>query len=526
MTGSGTSTVRSEDGTEIPVRWAYPGADAFEWIRDRSHWPDPRTPMDLRLQEDFWTGADRAWEEVGLAPPAMFYRFQFAGPFMYARMTPDPPERLAQLAPRYIEVARRYGNALGFWLQYCRPRIQQACRDLAGASIDAPLALSGETWGYGFHQTFTSLVLLGVANMRLTALLTESVGDDATLMAFEVTQGSENPSQLIDGEIWELASLARATPVVKRLLETNEHSEVLEALRAEPDAAAFVAALDALLDEHGSRSLGWDIVLPTWRERPDTPLALVRAQLESGGISPAELAAGTSARRAEATTRALTAIPESKHTDFQRIVAELDGYVSVREDRAYWQMVLVGEVRGLLLRKGASLVRTGRIDRPDDILFLIPEDFEGAGASDLRSLVSERRRAWEQWHQVIPPAQIGTPGEAPPAAESPRTELRGAAASRGQVTGPARILHSPEDGDRLRPGDILVCVMTTPAWTPLFSVVAGIITETGGPLSHPAITAREYGIPAVVAAKEATTRIRDGQIVSIDGASGLVSLKE
>ena len=70
MIGPGTSTVRGEDGTEILVRWAYPGADAFEWIRDRSHWPDPRTPMDLRLQEDFWTGADRAWEEVGLAEGA------------------------------------------------------------------------------------------------------------------------------------------------------------------------------------------------------------------------------------------------------------------------------------------------------------------------------------------------------------------------------------------------------------------------------------------------------------------------
>ena len=109
-------------------------------------------------------------------------------------------------------------------------------------------------------------------------------------------------------------------------------------------------------------------------------------------------------------------------------------------------------------------------------------------------------------------------------AEVAPDELRGAPASRGQVTGPARILHGPEEGVRLQPGDILVCVMTTPAWTPLFSMASGIVTETGGPLSHPAITAREYGIPAVVAVKDATARIRDGQIITVDGGAGTVSL--
>jgi pyruvate,water dikinase len=133
-------------------------------------------------------------------------------------------------------------------------------------------------------------------------------------------------------------------------------------------------------------------------------------------------------------------------------------------------------------------------------------------------------REVERWFQVVPPALIGTLGAAPAAAETAKGELRGAPASRGQVTGPARILHGPEEGALLRTGDILVCVMTTPAWTPLFSIAAGIITETGGALSHPAITAREYGIPAVVAVKDATTLIRDGQVVTLDGGKGTVSL--
>jgi pyruvate,water dikinase len=360
---------------------------------------------------------------------------------------------------------------------------------------------------------------------RLTALLAESVGDNATLMALEVTQGGENASQAIDGEIWELAALARRAPAVKRILASNAEKEALAALRREPAAAAFMAAFEALVERHGSRSQGWELSLPTWRERPEAPLSLVRAQLESEGVSPGELTARSVARRREATERVLVRIPEDKHAEFAGIVAELDGYVGVREDRAYWQMTITGELRGVLLRKGAQLVERGRTDRADDVLFLVPEDFEGESVSDLRRLVAERRREWERWCQVVPPSVIGTPAATPAATETARDELRGAPASRGLVTGPARILHGPEECALLRSGDILVCVMTTPSWTPLFSIAAGIITETGGALSHPAITAREYGIPAVVAVKDATTRIRDGQVVTIDGASGVVSLQ-
>jgi pyruvate,water dikinase len=102
--------------------------------------------------------------------------------------------------------------------------------------------------------------------------------------------------------------------------------------------------------------------------------------------------------------------------------------------------------------------------------------------------------------------------------------LRGAAASGGQVTGPARILRRPEEPAVFQPGDILVCVTATPAWTPLLSIAAGIITETGGTLSSAAIAARECGMPAVVGVRDATSRIQDGQVLSIDGARGVVFL--
>ena len=118
----------------------------------------------------------------------------------------------------------------------------------------------------------------------------------------------------------------------------------------------------------------------------------------------------------------------------------------------------------------------------------------------------------------------------PPAATSANAnpaegEFQGVPASRGQATGPARILRGPEDIGLLRPGDILVCAMATPAWTPALAVAAGVIAETGGSLSSLAIAAREQGVPAVVAVKNASTRMRDGQVVRIDGAGGIVCLQ-
>lgn len=111
------------------------------------------------------------------------------------------------------------------------------------------------------------------------------------------------------------------------------------------------------------------------------------------------------------------------------------------------------------------------------------------------------------------------------AAGTLRHDLRGTPASRGQVTGPARILHDPQEGDQLRAGEVLVCAVLTPAWTPFLSIAAGVVTEAGGVLASPAIIAREYGIPAVMAVTGATTRIRNDELVSVDGSGGAVSLE-
>jgi hypothetical protein len=258
MTTLDASSIRTDDGTQIPFTWAYPGADAYEWARDTEHWRTPMPPMARWLHEHWGNGIDRAWDEAGMEAPAMFYRFQCVGPFLYTRESPYEPDRMVRIVLRYREVSRDHGGALRFWLDYCRPHAERVASELASADSDAPLIEIAELWAYGFHQTFTSLALLFEASMRLRASLTDAAGEDGALLALEVTQGAENASQAIDAEIWQLAELVREAPDIRRALEAAADASVLASLRSDPAAATFVAAFDALIGRHGSRSLGWE----------------------------------------------------------------------------------------------------------------------------------------------------------------------------------------------------------------------------------------------------------------------------
>ena len=193
----------------MSVEWVYPDAEQSEWVWNRAHWELPATPMDRWLRQNGGPGIDRAWAEPQLVAPAMFYRFQFAGPFSYVRMDPYEPARHSEISARLRENARQHGNALGFWRDYCEPRIQRACSELAAAPADAPLRWVSEHWAYGIHQTFTSAASLGEVMMRLTPLLAEYLPGDAKLLAYEVTQGGENATQMIHGENGELVAVAR-----------------------------------------------------------------------------------------------------------------------------------------------------------------------------------------------------------------------------------------------------------------------------------------------------------------------------
>jgi pyruvate,water dikinase len=196
----------------------------------------------------------------------------------------------------------------------------------------------------------------------------------------------------------------------------------------------------------------------------------------------------------------------------------------------------LGAVRQQLTVVGVELAAAGTIDTPDDIFFLdLAEAQLGLGGAALQAVVNQRRQEYqaELGRRHIPRVLLsdGTEPEAVQpdagndagrAAGIPPGALAGTPASAGTVTARARVILDPQ-GAHLEPGEILVAPSTDPGWTPLFLTAGGLVMEMGGPNSHGAVVAREYGIPAVVGVPDATSRIATGDDVTVDGAAGTVT---
>lgn len=191
-------------------------------------------------------------------------------------------------------------------------------------------------------------------------------------------------------------------------------------------------------------------------------------------------------------------------------------------------ILLFARARELLWPVGEELAKAGRLENAEDIFFVsLPEARAALAGEDLRAVVRERRADYEREvkRRRVPRVLLsdGTEpaSEAPDAPGASEGILSGTPASGGVVTGHARVVLDPS-GASLEPGEILVAPSTDPGWTPLFLTAGGLVMEMGGPMSHGAIVAREYGIPAVVGVPDATERVTPGQRITVDGSAGTV----
>jgi rifampicin phosphotransferase len=203
----------------------------------------------------------------------------------------------------------------------------------------------------------------------------------------------------------------------------------------------------------------------------------------------------------------------------------------VRELPKFDIVLVLAQARRELLRIGEELTAQGRLARAEDVFFLdLGEVAAALDGRDMREDVAGRRADHdrETGRRHVPRVLLsdGTEPEARTGIEPPADgALVGIAASSGSATGPARVVLDPA-GAHLAPGEILVAPSTDPGWTPLFLTAGGLVMEMGGPNSHGAVVAREYGIPAVVGVPDATTRITTGQQLTVDGTTGLVTSAE
>ncbi len=266
------------------------------------------------------------------------------------------------------------------------------------------------------------------------------------------------------------------------------------------------SGLDAFLAAHGHRSsASWEVFARRWAEDPEGVLRLARLAAE-GPDPRSRLAA-----EADETARALAALPDPS---LRYAVGLTQTYLRLREEQRYHLDRVLFVLKRKLVTLGARW-----FDDPEDVRFLVTGELDGAlGIDELRRTAA--RRAAEPVDPAPPDFLDGDEALAVAAGDASR--LQGLGISPGVVRGRVRVIHSPADGGRLQPGEILVARATDPGWTPLFARAGGLILELGGMLSHGAVVAREYRLPGVVNIPGATTRLRDGVEVTIDGRGGAV----
>jgi pyruvate,water dikinase len=280
------------------------------------------------------------------------------------------------------------------------------------------------------------------------------------------------------------------------------------------------------------------VLYPTWGEDPAPVLGFVRSYLDADEAqSPHRQQARLVEERQEQTRVVLARVKQDLVgrlfvSPILRWVLRHTQANTRERDTMHFELTrLFPPFRRLLLELGRRWSDRGILVRPDDIFYLTLDEMEEVAGSPrgMQELAHARREEYETnksrpWPDIIRDGQE-IYAEAAVSTETVEGGLCGVAGSPGIVTGVARVIRGPEEFGKLQKNDILVAPLTNPVWTPLFAVAGAVITEVGGILSHGAIVAREYGIPAVLSVAGATKQVREGQRITVDGNRGLVLLE-
>jgi len=355
--------------------------------------------------------------------------------------------------------------------------------------------------------------------------------------AVRLIQGRRHELFQMELETERLAAMAAGEPAISAALASGVRS--IDELRTLPGGEAFVRALEAFLAQHGhvGQSVD-DLTLASWAEEPANFLTELSKRLE-GAPEPAEVRRQRLAKEADELAAGARDRLADKPDDLAKFEAILGaareiGFIS--EIHNYWiDRKSQATTRALALRIGRRLVGEGLLGQADDIFHLHHDEIADTlrRRIDRHALVAERRAAHEHHRTLKPPRNVGKPPPPPIAVdrfEAMKVEsdeadlLKGTGSSAGVYRGPARVVLTSAEFDRIKRGDIIVCPSSNPSWVPVFTIAGGLVTNTGGVLSHAAVVAREFGLPAVTGVAGATTAIRDGQTLEIDGTAGTVRL--
>jgi pyruvate,water dikinase len=368
-------------------------------------------------------------------------------------------------------------------------------------------------------------------NEQLDAWLGEKNGADTLTQSAPDNVTSEMGLALLD-----VADAIRPYPEVVAFLRDVDDDGFLGEMPTLTGGREARAALEAWLETYGMRCVGEiDITRPRWSERPSSLVPVLLGNIENFGPGAGRRRFEQGLREARAKERELLervlGLPDGEHKaqEAKQMIDRLRTFIGYREYPKYGMVSRYFVYKQALLSEADRLVGVGVLSAPPDIFYLSFEELQDVVRTQVvdRELIARRADEFRSYQALTPPRVLTSDGEVIAGAYRrvgvPPGALSGLPVSAGTVEGRARVILDMADAV-IEPGDILVTAYTDPSWTPLFVAISGLVTEVGGVMTHGAVIAREYGLPAVVGVEDATRRIRDGEQIRVNGADGYVEM--
>ncbi|MEV0724714.1 rifamycin-inactivating phosphotransferase [Micromonospora purpureochromogenes] len=368
-------------------------------------------------------------------------------------------------------------------------------------------------------------------NDRLREWLGEKNAADTLTLSAPGNVTSEMGLALLD-----VADVIRPHPEVVAFLQGVEDDGFLDELPKFAGGTEARDAIEAYLDRYGMRCVGEiDITRPRWRERPTTlvPVILDNVRNFEPGAAKRRFEQGRqkAQKKAQEVLERLRALPdgEQKADETKRMIDRVRTFIGYREYPKYGIVSRYFVYKQALLEEAERLVRANVLPAKEDAFYLTFQELHDVARSNQvdDKLIQQRKDAFRSYQALTTPQVLTSDGEVIAGAyrrdDVPTGALIGLPVSAGTVEGRARVILDMAQAD-LEPGDILVTAHTDPSWTPLFVAITGLVTEVGGLMTHGAVIAREYGLPAVVSVVDATRLIRDGQRIRVHGSDGYVEI--
>jgi phosphoenolpyruvate synthase/pyruvate phosphate dikinase len=415
--------------------------------------------------------------------------------------------------------------------------VKRDIRTKAGPALfDFIVASIGELKRIQFDSGSIQVIMAGMEatwwlNEQLQEWLGEKNAADPLTLSVPHNITSEMGLALLD-----VADVIRPHPEVVAFLQHVDGESFLDELPARAGGAQARDAIRGWLDRYGMRCVGEiDITRPRWSERPSTlvPVILDNVRLFEAGEAERRFEQGRqqAQRKEQEVLDRLRALPDGarKAAEAKRMIDRVRTFSGYREYPKYHMISRYFVYKQAMLDEADRLVRAGVLGDREDIFYLRFEELHDVVRTNRadEQLIRERRTEFRTWQALTPPRVLTSDGEAVAGSYrrdgAPAGALIGLPVSAGTVEGRARVILDMAQAD-IEPGDILVTAHTDPSWTPLFVAVAGLVTEVGGLMTHGAVVAREYGLPAVVGVVGATRLIPDGQRIRVHGTDGYVEL--